>query len=184
MAQESMKALEETGCQPPDGPILCAKNCGFYGTADAMNLCSKCYQMLAATASSDATPATENDMLISESKLTGQFPRQNTEQSGCDTEAPPVGETSNATTSGGSSSTATAVVADDSTKRSSHGPKRCFSCRKRVGLTGFDCKCGNLYCSLHRYSDKHNCTFDYKTAGRDAIAQANPVVKADKIEKV
>ncbi|KAG6768347.1 hypothetical protein POTOM_027257 [Populus tomentosa] len=28
----------------------------------------------------------------------------------------------------------------------------------------------------HRYSDKHNCVFDYKSAGQDAIAKANPVI--------
>ncbi|CAJ0922041.1 unnamed protein product [Ranitomeya imitator] len=39
---------------------------------------------------------------------------------------------------------------------------RCFMCRKKIGLTGFDCRCGNLFCGLHRYSDKHNCPYDYK----------------------
>lgn len=61
---------------------------------------------------------------------------------------------------------------------------RCSFCRKRVGLTGFKCRCGQTFCSMHRYSDKHNCVFDYKSAAQDAIAKANPVVKADKIEKI
>lgn len=64
------------------------------------------------------------------------------------------------------------------------GPSRCTTCRKRVGLTGFNCKCGNLFCSAHRYSDKHECPFDYRSAGRDAIAKANPVVKAEKLDKI
>ncbi|CAH1446676.1 unnamed protein product [Lactuca virosa] len=64
------------------------------------------------------------------------------------------------------------------------GPSRCATCRKRVGLTGFNCKCGNLFCSAHRYSDKHECPFDYRGAGRDAIAKANPVVKAEKLDKI
>lgn len=64
------------------------------------------------------------------------------------------------------------------------GPSRCSTCRKRVGLTGFNCRCGNLYCALHRYSDKHDCKFDYRTAARDAIAKANPVVKAEKLDKI
>lgn len=64
------------------------------------------------------------------------------------------------------------------------GPSRCATCRKRVGLTGFNCRCGNLFCASHRYSDKHDCPFDYRTAGRDAIAKANPVVKADKLDKI
>merc|ERR1712066_1049496 len=37
---------------------------------------------------------------------------------------------------------------------------RCASCKKKVGLTGFACRCGGMYCGIHRYSDKHNCTFD------------------------
>ncbi|KAG6537160.1 hypothetical protein ZIOFF_002245 [Zingiber officinale] len=28
--------------------------------------------------------------------------------------------------------------------------KRCLICRKRVGLTGFQCRCGDLFCKLHR----------------------------------
>ncbi|KAL6195162.1 hypothetical protein ACLB2K_030783 [Fragaria x ananassa] len=64
------------------------------------------------------------------------------------------------------------------------GPKRCTTCNKRVGLTGFNCRCGDLFCAVHRYSDKHDCPYDYRTAGRDAIAKANPVVKAEKLDKI
>ena len=39
---------------------------------------------------------------------------------------------------------------------------RCGVCKKKVGLTGFTCRCGGLFCSIHRYSDKHECKFDYK----------------------
>ena len=28
---------------------------------------------------------------------------------------------------------------------------RCLKCNKKVGLTGFPCRCGGLFCSLHRY---------------------------------
>ncbi|KAF8780998.1 hypothetical protein HU200_000966 [Digitaria exilis] len=58
---------------------------------------------------------------------------------------------------------------------------RCSSCRKRVGLTGFRCRCGELFCGAHRYSDRHGCSYDYKGAARDAIARENPVVRAAKI---
>ncbi|KAG8513003.1 AN1-type zinc finger protein 5, partial [Galemys pyrenaicus] len=53
---------------------------------------------------------------------------------------------------------------------------RCFMCRKKVGLTGFDCRCGNLFCGLHRYSDKHNCPYDYKAEAAAKIRKENPVV--------
>lgn len=68
--------------------------------------------------------------------------------------------------------------------KSKQGPKRCTSCQKRVGLTGFNCRCGNLFCAVHRYSDKHDCPFDYRTAACDAIAKSNPVVKAKKLDKI
>ncbi|KAG5241702.1 zinc finger A20 and AN1 domain-containing stress-associated protein [Salix suchowensis] len=69
-------------------------------------------------------------------------------------------------------------------KRPVAAANRCNFCRKKMGLTGFKCRCGHMFCSQHRYSDKHNCVFDYKSAGQDAIAKANPVVKADKIDKI
>ncbi|KAK9064026.1 hypothetical protein SSX86_017898 [Deinandra increscens subsp. villosa] len=61
---------------------------------------------------------------------------------------------------------------------------RCGSCRKRVGLTGFTCRCGATFCGTHRYPEKHECSFDFKTVGKEAIAKANPVVKAVKLERI
>ncbi|BAF17046.1 zinc finger AN1 domain-containing stress-associated protein 15 [Oryza sativa Japonica Group] len=61
---------------------------------------------------------------------------------------------------------------------------RCNVCRKRVGLTGFRCRCGELFCPRHRHSETHECSFDYKTAGREEIARANPVIRAAKIIKI
>lgn len=61
---------------------------------------------------------------------------------------------------------------------------RCTGCKRKVGLTGFRCRCGHQFCSVHRYSDRHDCRYDYKAAGREAIARENPVVKAVKLIKV
>jgi predicted nucleic acid binding AN1-type Zn finger protein len=64
------------------------------------------------------------------------------------------------------------------------GATRCLACKKRIGLTGFRCRCGFYFCGAHRYSDKHGCTFDYKREGAEAIARDNPTVRADKIDKI
>lgn len=61
---------------------------------------------------------------------------------------------------------------------------RCSSCRKKVGLTGFRCRCGDLFCPRHRYSETHDCSFDYKALGREEISKANPVIRAAKIIKI
>ncbi|XP_061657683.1 AN1-type zinc finger protein 5-like isoform X1 [Syngnathoides biaculeatus] len=61
---------------------------------------------------------------------------------------------------------------------------RCYMCRKKVGLTGFECRCGNQFCGFHRYSDQHNCPYDYKAEAAAKIRKENPVVVADKIQRI
>ncbi|PKU29421.1 an1-type zinc finger protein 5-like [Limosa lapponica baueri] len=73
-------------------------------------------------------------------------------------------------------------------KAASEKPKqkknRCFTCRKKIGLTGFDCRCGNLFCAIHRYSDVHACPYDYKAEAAEKIRKENPIVIAEKIQKL
>ncbi|XP_062452342.1 AN1-type zinc finger protein 5-like isoform X2 [Rhea pennata] len=61
---------------------------------------------------------------------------------------------------------------------------RCFTCRKKIGLTGFDCRCGNLFCAIHRYSDMHACPYDYKAEAAEKIRKENPIIVAEKIQKL
>ena len=61
---------------------------------------------------------------------------------------------------------------------------RCLCCKKKIGLTGFTCRCGNLFCPIHRYSDKHNCTIDYKELGAEEIRKNNPMVIVSKVSKI
>ncbi|XP_047258308.1 zinc finger A20 and AN1 domain-containing stress-associated protein 8-like [Capsicum annuum] len=68
--------------------------------------------------------------------------------------------------------------------KSKEGLKKCTTCRKRVGLTEFSCKCGDLFCIVHHYSDKHNCPFDYRNAGQNALAKANPIIVVEKLHKI
>ncbi|KAI3716527.1 hypothetical protein L1987_67463 [Smallanthus sonchifolius] len=73
---------------------------------------------------------------------------------------------------------------DDAGRIKKREVNRCSGCRRKVGLVGFRCRCGEMFCSDHRYSDRHDCCYDYKAAGREAIARENPVVRAAKILKV
>ncbi|KAF4321124.1 hypothetical protein BBO99_00004019 [Phytophthora kernoviae] len=52
--------------------------------------------------------------------------------------------------------------------------KRCWECKKKVGLTAIECRCGYVFCSNHRYADQHSCSFDFKTADRAELARRNP----------
>merc|ERR1711874_731124 len=56
--------------------------------------------------------------------------------------------------------------------------------KKELGLTGFSCRCGGLFCAVHRYTDKHECSFDYKAMGEKEISEANPLIVAYKVAKI
>ncbi|CAL1405136.1 unnamed protein product [Linum trigynum] len=71
---------------------------------------------------------------------------------------------------------------DTTTKTVKKEEKNCGSCRKRVGLLGFKCRCKKLFCSKHRYPEEHLCSFDYKEFGRKILEQQNPVLESDKLE--
>ncbi|CAF1074436.1 unnamed protein product [Rotaria sordida] len=51
------------------------------------------------------------------------------------------------------------------------------SCNKKLGLTGFDCRCGGQFCPVHRYANEHNCTFDYKEHGQNEILNDIGLIK-------
>uniref|UniRef100_B9I0J4 AN1-type domain-containing protein n=1 Tax=Populus trichocarpa TaxID=3694 RepID=B9I0J4_POPTR len=62
---------------------------------------------------------------------------------------------------------------------------RCNFCRREVGLTGFKCRCVYTFCSQHRYSDKHNCVFYYKSIlDRMLFLKGNSVVKQIRLIKI
>jgi hypothetical protein len=58
------------------------------------------------------------------------------------------------------------------------------SCNKKLGLTGFDCRCGGQFCPIHRYANEHNCTFDYKEHGQNEIRKNMPVVQAERVRRI
>ncbi|NXU86997.1 ZFAN6 protein, partial [Xiphorhynchus elegans] len=73
---------------------------------------------------------------------------------------------------------------DKSLDKPKQKKNRCFMCRKKVGLTGFECRCGNVYCGMHRYSDVHSCSYNYKADAAEKIRKENPVVVGEKIQKI
>ena len=61
---------------------------------------------------------------------------------------------------------------------------KCYKCNKNISLMGFKCKCDKYFCIKHRYSDKHNCEYDYKKNHKNKILEENPVIKKMKIENI
>ncbi|GAB65214.1 zinc finger protein [Plasmodium cynomolgi strain B] len=94
----------------------------------------------------------------------------------------------NQNASGSSSSNAAPNVTDEPSSSSnvneSEDKKKCFFCCKRIGLLGIKCRCNHYFCSLHRYADAHNCTFDYKNYHKQQLIKNNVKVVADKVKKI
>ncbi|XP_062195642.1 zinc finger A20 and AN1 domain-containing stress-associated protein 11-like [Phragmites australis] len=167
MAQRDKKVEEPTELHAPE-ITLCANSCGFPGNPATKNLCQNCF--LAASASPPASVS----------------PPPPSPSSSCPAVFPLVDKPRPAPVPAAQQAPVSLAVdllvagpADSKASRSS--VNRCHNCRKRVGLTGFRCRCGELFCGAHRYSDRHDCSYDYKSVGRDAIARENPVVRAAKI---
>ena len=61
---------------------------------------------------------------------------------------------------------------------------RCMKCNKKLKLTDTPCKCGLCFCNIHRYSDCHDCQFDYKKFGKDLLEKNNPAIVSSKVDKL
>jgi len=66
--------------------------------------------------------------------------------------------------------------------------KRCGhpECRRKLMLTDMPCKCGIIFCSMHRLSEQHDCTFDFKKASKDETDKKSEEMRcvAHKIEGI
>ncbi|KAJ9540227.1 hypothetical protein OSB04_026733 [Centaurea solstitialis] len=165
---------EEQNWQEATNHTLCANNCGFFGSPTTLNLCSKCYKdrCLKEQHISEAKIAVEKSL----SHQQQQQPETSSSSSSSISSSPVIAPSS--VSSDLLISGKAAAVSDPVVKN------RCGSCRRRVGLTGFTCRCGTTFCGTHRYPEQHGCSFDFKSMGKEAIARANPVVKAAKLEKI
>ncbi|XP_061998791.1 zinc finger A20 and AN1 domain-containing stress-associated protein 8-like [Rosa rugosa] len=164
----------KTRCQAlPEAPKLCINNCGFFGSATSMNLCSKCHKDLVLKQEQVKVPAVsiESDVNANPNNWGNELAVTLDVQAGS-TYLPLI------------SVEASSTLPPNNEDKVKATPTRCNTCRKRVGLTGFNCRCGHIFCAVHRYSDKHDCPYDYRAVVQDAIAKANPVVKAEKLDKI
>ncbi|PHU06238.1 Zinc finger A20 and AN1 domain-containing stress-associated protein 8 [Capsicum chinense] len=158
-----MESSKETGCRTLEDPVLCINDCDFFGSAATMNMCSKF----------------QKDMILlkqEHAKLAAASNKDVVRRSSSSDES----ELALA----GAAIASADLASQISQVKSKEGLKKCTSCRKCVGLMGFSCKCGDLFCAVHDYSDKDNCPFDYKNAGQNAIAKANPIIIAEKLNKI
>jgi hypothetical protein len=61
---------------------------------------------------------------------------------------------------------------------------RCACCSVKLPLTAFPCRCGGVYCSLHRPDVEHNCSYDYRAEGTKLLSTNLVKVIGHKIDSI
>ncbi|KAF3613160.1 putative chaperone protein dnaJ 6-like [Capsicum annuum] len=125
-----MESSKDTGCQTPENLVLYINDYDFFGSAAMTNMCSKCQKDMILLKQEHAKLAAASSK---------DFVRRSS--SSDESELALVG-----------AAVASADLASQiSQVKSKECCKKCTACRKRLGLTGFSCKCGDLFCAVHHY---------------------------------
>ncbi|KAH9596814.1 AN1-type zinc finger protein 5, variant 2 [Schistosoma haematobium] len=149
----------------PENKNMCKRGCGFYGSVRFKDMCSKCYQEHIKCSST-----LEQATLVHSTSIDIPDNRKSQLLDCC--EHSPKDSTSNQSDPTTSSQLSRALKRKANPSVSAETSK------------GFACRCDGLFCSLHRYSDQHECAYDYQANGRLELARANPEVRCPKIRKL
>jgi len=194
-------STQDSGNSQPLFPSLCKNGCGFFSGIDSKGFCSVCYKKYlkkeAADNSGEANDSTSAVLAqLSLEETPAKVNPEEVEASLAEVEVAPVAaevkaeaiaenQPSSSSTDGAAAAAAPVTIEkDEEPKETKKKKNRCFVCKKKLGLTGFSCRCGRLFCAVHRYSDKHECNFDYKAMGEKEISEANPLIVAAKVAKI
>jgi len=154
--KEKEKAKDKAKTGPPAAPTKCTRGCGYFGTEKYRGMCSQCYSK-----EKDKLPPLSDDKKK---------------------EGPPLSAKKRWKLS---------ILKVTAFRRFLQGKRpeqknknKCWKCRRKIGISGIECRCGYIFCGKHRYANEHDCLFDHKQAQRKKLAKENQEVKGAKFEKI
>ena len=71
-------------------------------------------------------------------------------------------------------------------KKKKKKKNRCHfaDCNKKLGVVKCKCKCGFIFCTLHRMPESHECTFDHTSYDKEILSKKLVKVEADKVIRI
>ncbi|XP_024295465.1 AN1-type zinc finger protein 3 isoform X3 [Oncorhynchus tshawytscha] len=180
--------MGDTGSERSKPPPRCS--CGFWGSSKTMNLCSKCFTDIekkqpGEDCAPEPAPSSSNSQSVifysesssSSSQSLSSAPVSSEDPLPGDTQATPLPEQDASESESDASPEKSARVGPGSKESSSTngGPKqkrcrRCHQCHTKLELVQQElgsCRCGYVFCMLHRLPEQHDCLFDHLGHGRE-----------------
>ncbi|XP_043447233.1 AN1-type zinc finger protein 3 isoform X3 [Prionailurus bengalensis] len=177
----------------PSLPPRCP--CGFWGSSKTMNLCSKCFADMKnyflidfqkKQPDDDSAPSTSNSQsdLFSEETTSDNnntsitTPTLSPSQQPLPTElnvtSPSKEEYSQSENEASPVKRARLLEnterPEENSRSKQKSRRRCFQCQTKLELVQQElgsCRCGYVFCMLHRLPEQHDCTFDHMGRGRE-----------------
>mmetsp|Transcript_13620 Transcript_13620/g.24274 ORF Transcript_13620/g.24274 Transcript_13620/m.24274 type:complete len:169 (-) Transcript_13620:340-846(-) len=150
--------------------------CSFTGHAGFDNFCSVCFKSAVSKKQIDTEKSSTSKSEVASAE--GKRPKEDDAETEANAEGASVAESGSSAVAGSGDKDEEPPVKVQKNK------KRCFECRKKVGILGFECRCGFIYCGKHRYPEDHECDFDHGGHEKAILEKNTKKLESNKFERI